>query len=296
VDIPAALTLGDGPWILVLTGAVLVFSFVGLVWAVSSADLARYQRSSGSGAASMLWSTFGATIPAFVLIAYGAVLAASNPDVALGLVETPLDTIALLIPIWYPIPLIAALAFSLLSGVVISIYSGGFALQAAGASMRRAAAVVIVGVAVAALAVLIAVSVGDFALILRDVATSLAVPIAGWAGIFGAEMMIRNKRFVSESLVKRGGIYADFRWLNLSMLIVATGIGFGLTTASVVWLGWQGYLFGIMGVPLSSDLAGSDLGVFVALVIGLFTPIVAGIPGIRRQEAKDPQRSQVAAV
>ncbi|MCC6270642.1 MAG: cytosine permease [Microbacteriaceae bacterium] len=296
VDIPAALTLGDGPWILVLTGAVLVFSFVGLVWAVSSADLARYQRSSGSGAASILWSTFGATIPAFVLIAYGAVLAASNPDVALGLVETPLDTIGLLIPIWYPIPLIAALAFSLLSGVVISIYSGGFALQATGVSMRRAAAVVIVGVAVAALAVLIAVSVGDFALILRDVATSLAVPIAAWAGIFGAEMMIRNKRFVSESLVTRGGMYADFRWLNLSMLIVATAIGFGLTTASVSWLGWQGYLFGIMGVPLSSDLAGTDLGVFVALVIGIFTPIIAGIPGIRRQEVKSPQRSQAVAV
>lgn len=289
VNISTALTVGDGPWILVLTGAVLVFSFVGLVWAVSSADLARYQRPSGSGAASMLWSTFGATIPAFILIAYGAVLAASNPDVAAGLLATPLDTIALLMPIWYPIPLIAALIFSLLSGVVVSIYSGGFALQATGASMRRSAGVIVVGVAVAAVAVLIAVSVGDFTILLRDVATSLAVPIAAWAGIFGAEMMIRNKGFNSRALVNRGGAYPDVNWVNLSMLIVASAIGFGLTTAAVSWLSWQGYLFELMGVSPSSDFAASDLGVFVALVIGLLTPIVAGIPRIRQQEAQTSQ-------
>lgn len=295
VDIATALTVGDGPWILVLTGAVLVFSFVGLVWAVSSADLARYQRTGSSGAASMLWSTFGATIPAFVLIAYGAVLAASNPDVATGLVDAPLDTIALLIPTWYPIPLVAALALSLLSGVVISIYSGGFALQATGATMRRSAAVVIVGVGVAAVAILIALSVGDFTIIVRDVATSLAVPIAAWAGIFGAEMMIRNRSFVADALVKRGGVYPDVNWPNLAMLIVASVIGFGLTTASVSWLSWQGYLFQLLGVPLSSEAAASDLGVFVALALGILTPIVAGIPAIRRQEELGSVRMRAQA-
>ncbi len=295
VNIPMALTVGDGPWILVITGAVLVFSFVGLVWAVSSADLARYQRASGSGAASMLWSTFGATIPAFVLISYGAVLAASDPKIAAGLLETPLDTIALLIPVWYPVPLIAALALSLLSGVVISIYSGGFALQATGASMRRPAAVVIVGAGVGVLAGVLAFTVGDFSLIIRDVATTLAVPIAAWAGIFGAEMMIRSRRFSPHALLHRRGVYADFHWVNVATLVVASVIGFGLTTASVAWLGWQGYLFSVLGVPLSSDLAASDLGVFVALIIGILTPIVVGIPGIRRQEGITVEQSQTVA-
>lgn len=294
VNIPMALTVGDGPWILVVTGAVLVFSFVGLVWAVSSADLARYQRASGSGAASMLWSTFGATIPAFVLIVYGAFLAASNPEVAEGLLATPLDTIALLIPIWYPVPLIAALALSLLAGVVISIYSGGFALQATGASMRRPAAVVIVGAGVAILAVVLAFSIGDYSLILRDVATTLAVPIAAWAGIFGAEMMIRNRKFSPQALLQRGGVYADVHWVNFAMLLVASVVGFGLTTGTVAWLSWQGYLYSVLGVPLSDDLAASDLGVFVALAIGILTPIIAGIPGIRRQESAAIERPQDA--
>ncbi len=284
VNISMALTVGDGPWILLVTGAVLVFSFVGLVWAVSSADLARYQRQSSSDTASVLWPTFGAAIPAVVLICYGAVLAASNPDVASGLVATPLDTIALLIPVWYPVPLIAALALSLLSGVVLSIYSAGFALQGAGAALRRSASVVVSGVAVAAVAIAITLSISDFALILRDLATSLAVPVAAWAGIFGAEMWIRKRGFDAQSLLKRGGVYPDVQWVNLVMLVVATAVGFGLTTATVDWLSWQGYLFHLLNIPLTSDLAGSDVGVLVALAIGLLTPIAAGIPRIRRQE------------
>jgi purine-cytosine permease-like protein len=284
VNIRNALTIGDGPWILVLSGAVLVFSFVGLVWAVSSGDLARYQRPGSSGASSMLWSTFGATLPAFVLIAYGAVLAASDPAVASGLLETPLDTIALLIPVWYPVPLIAALALSLLSGVVITIYSGGFALQAIGAPMRRSASVVVVGVGLAVVAVLLAFVVGDLTAMLRDVATSLAVPIAAWAGIFGAEMMIRHRGFDTGSLLRRGGTYPLVRWVNLAALVLASAIGFGLTTASVGWLAWQGYLFELLGVPAGGELAASDLGVLVALALGLLVPIVTGIPAIRSQE------------
>ncbi len=293
VDFAAALTVGDGPWILVVTGAVLVFSFVGLVWAVSSADLARYQRPTGSGASSMLWSTFGSTIPAFVLITYGAILAASNPDVARGLLDAPLDTIALLIPVWYPIPLIAALGLGLVAGVVVSIYSGGFALHAVGLRMRRPAATLISGALLAVVAVLLTLSLSTFVEVLRDVATSLAVPIAAWAGIFGSEMMIRSKRFDSESLVRPGGAYPSVRWVNLAMLVVASAVGFGLTTATVGWLSWQGYLFSLSGIPRTSDLAGSDLGVFVALAVGILTPIVAGIPAIRRQE--EPRVTRTAS-
>ncbi len=108
VDVRTALSRGDGPWILAVTGAVLVFSFVGLLWANSSSDLARYQRVGTSGAASMLWATFGAGVPSFLLIAYGALLAASNPRLASHLSTEPLDALGTLLPVWYPVPLLAA--------------------------------------------------------------------------------------------------------------------------------------------------------------------------------------------
>lgn len=285
VDLPTALTTPDGSWILTVTGAVLVFSVLGLVWATSGADLARYQRPYSSGAASMLWATFGATLPAFTLIAYGALLAASDKGIASGFVLSPLDTLALMLPTWYPVPLIAATALSLLSGVVITLYSGGFALQAIGVRLRRQWSTLIAAVLLGLVALVITFAVaGGIYELLRDLATTLAVPTAAWAGIFAAEMMIRNRRFESASLTSRGGVYADVRWGNFIGLFVISAIGLGLTSATVTWLGWQGYLFTLLGVPLDSELAGTDLGVLVALGLGILLPIVIGIPAIRRQE------------
>ncbi|MCU1578290.1 MAG: hypothetical protein JWP19_494 [Rhodoglobus sp.] len=289
VDVSAALTATDGPWVLTISGTVLVFSFVGLVWANSGADLARYQRPGSSGAASMLWATIGTTLPTFVLIAYGALLAASDKGIASGFLASPLDTLTLMLPDWYPVPLLAATTLSLLSGVILTLYSGGFALQAIGVRVRRQWSIVIVAVLLAGLALLLSFGVtGGMTELFRDAATTLAVPTAAWAGIFAAETMIRNRRFESQSLLVRGGIYADVRWLNLIALVVISAIGFGLTTATITWLGWQGYGFTLLGMPLDSDLAASDIGVLVALVLGILVPLVAGVPAIRRQEAMRP--------
>jgi purine-cytosine permease-like protein len=291
VDLTTALTVGDGPVMLVVTGVVLVFSFVGLVWANSSGDLARYQRPSSSGGASMLLASFGTTLPAFLLIGYGTVLAASSAATAKGLDSSPIDTIASLLPSWYPIPLIAATSLSLLSGVVLSIYSGGFALGAIGLKVQRSGATVIVGVLVFAVAIALGFTVSNVVVVFRDLATTLAVPVAAWTGIFSAEMMLRRRRFDTGSLVARGGIYRDVNWLNLSMFIVSSVIGLGFTSAGVVGLRWEGYLFTAAGVRLSSPLGGTDIGVLVALALGLLTPFLGGISTIRNQERRQAFRA-----
>lgn len=283
VDIAAALTIGDGPWVIVLTGLILVFSFVGLIWSTSAGDLARYQRPAGSGAGSMLTASFGNALPAFVLIAYGALLAASDPALASGLVEDPVGTLTAIVPTWFLMPLIAAVGIGLISGVTLSIYSGGFALLAI-APIRRDLAVLVVGVVLGGLAVALALLTVDFADIFRDLGTTLAVPTAAWLGIFAAEIMIRNRRFNTRSLVQRGGVYPDVNWVNVILLIAASGIGYGLTSASAAWLAWQGYLLELVGIPVGSDLAQADAGVLVALVIGLLVPILVGVRTIRRQE------------
>ena len=239
----------------------------------------------------MLWASFGTTLPAFLLIGYGAVLAASSAATAKGLDSSPIDTIAGLLPSWYPVPLIAATALSLLSGVILSIYSGGFALGAMGLRVTRSGATVIVGVAVFAVAIALGFTVSSVVVVFRDLATTLAVPVAAWAGIFSAEMILRRRRFDTRSLLKRGGIYPDVNWLNLAMLVAASVIGLGFTSATVAGLRWEGYLFTAVGVPLSSTLGDTDLGVLVSLALGLLTPLVAGISTIRRQERRQASRT-----
>jgi purine-cytosine permease-like protein len=284
VNFSKALSVPDGPWILVVTGAVLVFSFVGLAWANSSADVARYQRPGTSGAASMLWATFGAALPSFVLIAYGALLAASSTKLAASMAVDPLDALGRLLPGWYPVPLLAATVLSLLSGVVLAIYSGGFALQSAGLQLRRPLSILVVGLLVLLLAVGVSLSITDFSQLFRDLSTTVAVPVAAWAGIFGSEIMIRSRRFDSQSLLQRGGVYTDARWLNLGALVVISAIGYGLLSATASGLGWEGYLYPVFGVALNSQLATSDLGVLVALALGLIVPVAFGRGAIRRQE------------
>lgn len=284
IDIPAAQTIDDGPWTLLLTGVVLVFSFVGLAWVHSSADVARYQRTDSDGGSTMLWATFGVTLPALLLVAWGALLAASDPLIAEGLTTNPLYTIAALLPAWYPAPLLAALALGLLSGVVLTIYSGGFALQALGIRARRSGTTVIAGALVLAAAFALLLLVTDAQGLIRDVATTIAVPIAAWAGIFGAEIMIRRRRFDSAALLRRGGVYPAVRWVNLVGLVAISAIGFGFTSAALPGLDWQGYLFPFLGLSGGDPLLSSDVGVLGALVLGILVPLVSAVPAIRRQE------------
>ncbi len=289
VDLNTALSVPDGPWMLMASGAVLVFSVVGLAWANSSGDLARYQAKGTAGSAAVLFTAFGATIPAFALISWGALLAASNPFVAEGLVDNPVDIVARMLPLWYPVPLVLAVALGLLAAAVLAFYSGGFALLAVGIRTPRTVAVVIAVVLAAGATVALALVVPDVTALFRDVVTTLAVPVAAWAGIFGAETMIRTRRVHSPSLLSSGGVYPRVRWVNTVMLLVVTGIGWGLTTAAVTGLQWQGYLWQLLGVPLDDPLAAADLGVAIALLLGLLTPIVAGIPALRALQSAERQ-------
>lgn len=284
VDFSTARSAPDGPVLLILTGAVLVFSLVGLTWANSSGDMARYQRPSSSGGATMVAASWGATLPAFVLIGYGTLLAASSSTIGRRLFSYPVDGIAALLPSWYPLPLIAAVVSSLLAGVIMTVYSGGFSLLALGARIPRTWATFLSAVFVFAITIALGFGVKNIAEIFRDLATTLAVPVAAWTGIFGAEMIMRKRRFDTESLIKRGGFYSDVNWVNLSMLVVATVIGFGFITAEFAGLGWEGFLFTALGVPHTSVLGSTDIGVFVALGLGLLTPFTTGWANIRRQE------------
>ncbi len=285
VDLTRALAVPDAIWTHVVTGVVLVFSYVGLAWAMSSAEVARYQRRMSSGAAGMLWATFGAGVPPFVLVSYGGLLAASDPALADDIARDPVAGLTRLgLPVWYPVPLLLAVGLSLISALVLTMYSGGFTVDALGVRLGRRWSTVIVAGAIAVAGVALTLTVSDLDAVLRGVPTTLAVPVAAWAGLFTGEMMLRTRRFHQPSLLTRGGVYPDWRWTNLAMLVVASAVGLGFVSSSLPWLAWEGYLFRLLGADPSAGIGASNIGVVIALVVGLLTPIVSGVPVIRRQE------------
>ncbi|GAA1697289.1 hypothetical protein GCM10009792_16510 [Microcella alkalica] len=289
VDMTAALAIPDGDWVLVVTGAVLVFSVVGLAWANSSGDLARYQAKSTIGGGAVLFASFGATIPAFSLIAWGSTLASSDPTLREALASNPVGALADILPIGLGIPLVIAIALSLTAAAALALYSGGFALLATGLRTSRPMSVLIAVVLTGAIAAPLVAMAPSLDVLVRDVLTTLAVPVAAWAGIFGAETMIRTRRVHSPSLLQSGGVYPPVRWVNTVMLVVASLLGWGFTSAGVGGLDWQGYLWAATGG--TGALAESDAGVAVALLVGLLTPIAAGIPAVRRLQAAEYRAS-----
>ncbi len=286
VDFAAAIAHPDVDWVgAVTTVTVLVFSFIGLLWANSGGDLARYQRSGASGAGSGALAAIGTALPPAVLIGYGTLLAASNDLIAAGLTSNPFDTIGRLLPVWYPVPLIAAIALSLICGAVITIYSGAFAFQSLLPRSSRSGAVTMTAILVVGVAALLLFSGATMSTLFRDFATTISVPVAAWSGIFAADTMIRNRAYDTDSLLKRGGIYPVVRIGNVTLFFVLTALGFGLSSANVSWLSWQGFLFAPLGINSADLLASSDVGVLVALVGGVLFGILTGSRGIRQQEA-----------
>ena len=284
LDFGTALTNGDGSWLLVVPGAALVFSVVGLAWAQSSGDLARYQRPDGWGGSAMVSSSLGATLPPFALIAWGALLAASDPELGAALILDPVGALASLLPLWYPVPLVLALGIGLISGATLAAYSAGFAIQSLGIRAPRTSTAIVAVVLVAAVAAVLAFVALEPGEILFELIITIAVPVAAWVGILAAEMMFRSTRLDAASLLERGRHYPDVRWGNVVILAAATVIGWGFTSADVVGLSWQGFLFAPLGISATDLWATSNVGVFAALAVGLIATLATALPSVRRQE------------
>jgi purine-cytosine permease-like protein len=274
-----------GQWILVVEGAVLVFSILGLAWASAGGDLARYQRPGTGGTATALWSGFGASLPMFALIVFGALVAWAQPSRAAGLSADPVRLLASVTPQWFAVPVVAAIVVGLVPALVVTLYSGGFAVQAVGIHLPRWASVLALGMVAAAAGGGLVIAVPDVRSLLLAYPTTLAVPVAAWAGIFLGDFLRRRRRLATDSLLHRGGVYPDWRWVNLIALVAITVIGLGFMRADAPGLGWEGYLYRLIGVGTGDALGRSDIGVLVALALGLVVGVCAAWRAVPAQEA-----------
>jgi NCS1 family nucleobase:cation symporter-1 len=113
------------------------------------------------------------------------------------------------------------------------------------------------------------------------------VPIAAWAGIFLADILLRRKDYADGELYTPTGRYGSVNWLAIALIVVGTVIGWGfvLSTSAVPWLAWQGYLLGSPDGAFYGAWAYANLGVLFALVIGFAGTLIGGRGRIRRQES-----------
>src|SRR5580692_7260591 len=249
-----------------LIGAlVFMMTGFGLGWVNAAADYSRYlpRRSSGRGVIG--WTTFGSSIAPIFLLIFGLLLAT-----------------------WFLIPFVIAAVLGLVGGSVLDIYSSGLALLTLGLRIPRYAAALIDGTVMVLGTIYVVFVAKNFLNQFEGFLITLGVPIAAWCGVMLADIMLRRKDYSEPELYDRHGRYGDIRLAPLAIIVVATGIGWGLVTnINASWLTWQGYLLGPLGLGGKTGAwAGANLGVLIALAIGFAAAWALDVAPVRAQESR----------
>lgn len=180
-----------GPWDTgVVTAFVLVMAGTGIGWINSGADYARYLPHKSSGRAITLWTVLGGTLPLYVLMIVGLLLASFKADTLTA--SDPLAPIREALPTWLGVPYLLTAIGGLLAGAALDIYSSGLNLLALGVRVKRQYAVLIDGVLMVVGSIYVLLIRNDFQGALTSFLLLLADGLTTWAAIFLIDMIWRR--------------------------------------------------------------------------------------------------------
>jgi purine-cytosine permease-like protein len=271
----------------VIGALVFMMTGFGLGWVNAAADYSRYLPRDASSRGVVGWTAFGSSVAPVVLLVFGLLLAGSSSDLSSAIASDPIGALTTILPTWFLVPFAVVAILGLVGGAVLDIYSSGLSLLAAGLPVRRYVAALIDGTIMIAGTIYIAFVTNNFLVQFEGFLTTLGVPIAAWCGVVLADIVLRRRDYAESDLYRTAGRYGDVRLAPVTIIVVATGLGWGLVTnASASWLKWQGYLLGPFGLGgRSGAWAYANLGVLAALVIGFVVTWPWQATRIRAQES-----------
>lgn len=248
-------------------GVMLVANTLGLSWINCAADYTRYLPRESSKRALVGWTTFGGTAPAIVLMGFGTLLAAGNPDVAEQAATDPVSALSAHLPTWFLVPYLALALLGFVSGSIIGLYSSGLALQTLGVRIPRHFTVLVDAVLIAAAGGYVAFAAPGFFAPFQAFLTTTGVVMAAWTGVYVVDIWQRRRPgYDRVALYSLTGGYGRVNIAGVGCLVVATIVGLGLVTSPDPHIGpLLGYLF--TPAARAGSLGSSNLGVFVALVL-----------------------------
>ena len=198
IDWSAVMALPHGSTAAVLTGIGTIAAGTGIGWANSGADLARYQAPRVRALSLVASASAGAGIPLVVMISMGAMLGASETEVAAS--ANPLDAIRDLLPLPVAVAYLVVSFVGLLLSNHLSVYSAGLTTLTLGLRVRRVHAVIVdVVVTTTASLLFLLVADGFYGPFITFISL-LAVPISAWVGVFLVDML-RRRRYDPEALL-----------------------------------------------------------------------------------------------
>lgn len=273
-----ALTLNDINWEQIsnvkagslanLIGAIIFgMTGLGLGWVNSAADYSRYLPRRERDRSVVGWTVFGASIAPIVMVIYGAALAGSSKELSKSVAADPIGALTNLLPTWFLFLFALIAILGLIGGAILDLYSSGLTLITLGFKIKRHYAASIDAV-IMLIGVIYIVWISDnFLLPFQGFLITIGVPLAAWSAIFVADILFRET-VIHRDLYIPNGKYHGIKWRPISLLILASIVGFGFVTNTFAsWLSWQGYFMDLIGGK-NGQWAYSNIGVLFALIIG----------------------------
>jgi len=268
----------------------LIFAMTGfgLGWVNSGADYSRYLPRSASSRGVVGWTTFGASVAPVILVVFGLLLAGSDKDLNTKIGADPIGALTTLLPTWYLVPFALVAILGLIGGAVLDIYSSGLALLTLGVRVPRWMAAGIDGVIMILGTIYIVWIASSFIGPFQGFLITLGVPIAGWCGVFLADLALRKSAYAELDLYRPEGRYGAANPVAVGLMVLGTVVGWGLVTNSFAsWLSWQGYLLAPLGLGgREGAWAYANLGVAVSFVIGFAGYLLLARRRVAEQERR----------
>jgi nucleobase:cation symporter-1, NCS1 family len=223
-----------GPWDSgVLATLSIVAAGTGIGWINAGADYARYLPRRFRARSIVFWTTFGSTVPLFILIMVGVLLSTRVGGLASS--ANPVQDIGNSLPSWMAIPYLLTAIGGLIVAADLSIYSSGLNLLAMGLNVARYKTVILDGILMIAGSILVMLVAQSFFGPFESFLQLLADGLAAWGAIFLVDMLLRRS-YDGKGLMdggRRGPYYytGGIHWPAGIAWILGILVGLAFTTS-----------------------------------------------------------------
>jgi nucleobase:cation symporter-1, NCS1 family len=262
-------------------GISIVAVGLGIGWVNTGSDYTRYLPRTTSSRSLVGWTVIGSSIAPIILIIFGSLLAASDPNLAVA--ANPVTYLARPLPTWFLLPFMISAAIGLIAAALTEMYSSGLSLMTLGLRVPRYKSVAIDGVLMIIGVVYIVFFAPSFFGAFAGFVVTLAAILAPWVAVFLVDMWLyRRDGYVDRDLYSTRGRYGAWNWAGLTAFILSSILALGLVTSTAPAFRWTGFFLGPFGGK-SGAIGASNLGaVFGMILAGVLYAVLSRFVPERR--------------
>ena len=106
--------------------------------------------------------------------------------------------------------------------------------------------------------------------------------LAGWIGMFVADVSLRRIAYHELSLTRSYGFYKKFNWLSIVVWFASIAVAVALIPVNL--LGFSFFGFALPSLGLEANLGSAAIGFAITVLFGALVTVAARIPQVRKQE------------